>query len=358
MMRNDRIRLAGSPAVDLTAAETFLTALDPQVIAFSFATYDDVILPNGKKRRLRALTNNSIHSPLPQAAGRLQRLNARGAGIFVMLNAGDGMGRADAHVKAVRAAFQDDDAGLDCDYPLSPSLIVETSPGRFQRFWLCKGLAFADYHAVERCLAHQYGHDPNATALSQVVRLPGFLHMKQTPHRVDLIGGTRKVYDQSDLIAAFPSPSPINRPIRRPENGNIPSIAHSPGWAEIKAALAYIPADDRGTWLKVGMALHAHARGSEAGYAVWGRWSQSAPDKYDPDNQLRTWQSFKGSGLTLASLFALAREHRADLSELARTHRHSNRAPAQSTRGMRTTKNFARFMQAARVRHVSSKGKI
>jgi hypothetical protein len=179
MMHNGRI--AGSPTVDLKAADNFLRTLDPQAVDFTFTTYDDITLPNGRKRRARTLTNNLIHGPLSEVADRLRRLNARGAGVFIIMNAGDGLGRADAHVTGVRCVYQDDDTGAARDYPLPPSLIVETSPVRFQRCWLCNGLTFEDYRTIERCLVRHHGHDPNATGLSRVVRLPGLLHMKRTP---------------------------------------------------------------------------------------------------------------------------------------------------------------------------------
>lgn len=76
---------------------------------------------------------------------------------------------------------------------------------------------------------------------------------------------------------------------------------------EIRSALASIPADNREDWLRVGMALESTGAGPQA-FGLWTEWAQTS-EKYDPADQRRTWDSFKRDGVTLASLFGLAREH-------------------------------------------------
>ena len=74
--------------------------------------------------------------------------------------------------------------------------------------------------------------------------------------------------------------------------------------AELRSALAYIPADERDVWLRVGMALHESGAGEQA-YGVWCEWSQKS-SKFDPDDQRRTWESFsegRTQGVTVASIF-------------------------------------------------------
>lgn len=83
-------------------------------------------------------------------------------------------------------------------------------------------------------------------------------------------------------------------------------------WAEIDAALPFIPADERDVWLRVGMALHNETGGSDKGFERWAAWSQ-ASEKYDDRDQRRTWQSFggrrRGEPVRLATLFDLAKSH-------------------------------------------------
>ena len=58
----------------------------------------------------------------------------------------------------------------------------------------------------------------------------------------------------------------------------------------IKAALAYIPADDRETWLRMGMAIK-DALGNN-GFEVWDAWSTGA-DNYSAADARDVWKSIK-----------------------------------------------------------------
>jgi Protein of unknown function (DUF3631)/Primase C terminal 2 (PriCT-2) len=81
--------------------------------------------------------------------------------------------------------------------------------------------------------------------------------------------------------------------------------------AQLRSALAVIPAVDRDIWLRVGMAIH-EARWGERGRAIWDEWSQSAPKKFNETDQERTWASFDrpydGQRRTLGSVFQMAKE--------------------------------------------------
>jgi Protein of unknown function (DUF3631)/Primase C terminal 2 (PriCT-2) len=81
---------------------------------------------------------------------------------------------------------------------------------------------------------------------------------------------------------------------------------------QLHSALAFISAVERKDWLRVGMAIH-EAGWEARGYAIWREWSQTAPDKYNEDDQVRTWESFNrtshnGQRVTLASVFHMASE--------------------------------------------------
>lgn len=74
----------------------------------------------------------------------------------------------------------------------------------------------------------------------------------------------------------------------------------------LRAALAYIPADDRDQWLQVGMALHASGAGEQA-FGFWCEWAQKS-DKFDFADSGRVWKSFTlGKGVNLASVFGIAK---------------------------------------------------
>ena len=85
----------------------------------------------------------------------------------------------------------------------------------------------------------------------------------------------------------------------------------------IVSALAVIPASiARDPWLHVGMALHALAwersDGTDIGLELWDAWSATCPDKYSRHDVETRWRSFGKpgrGGITIGSLFHLAKQH-------------------------------------------------
>lgn len=53
------------------------------------------------------------------------------------------------------------------------------------------------------------------------------------------------------------------------------------------------------------MAIEAHY--GQAGRALWDEWSATVKDKHDPADQDRVWGSFKGSGISIGTLFHYAK---------------------------------------------------
>jgi putative DNA primase/helicase len=75
---------------------------------------------------------------------------------------------------------------------------------------------------------------------------------------------------------------------------------------EIESALAFIPADDRDLWVRMGMALHSEFPGAD-GREAFLTWSASAAS-FDKKAALATWRSFKpGGGIGIGTLIAEAR---------------------------------------------------
>jgi len=75
---------------------------------------------------------------------------------------------------------------------------------------------------------------------------------------------------------------------------------------DIDSALQFIPADDRETWIKIGMAIKSEM--GDGGYSLWDHWSQSASNYQEKAAQL-VWRSFKGGRTTIGTLFFLAKQH-------------------------------------------------
>ncbi len=180
------------PSVDhLTLEQTrrFLTILAPSQ-PVTFQTYSDrddlkVKHPNGKTTDPNA---RILHGTLEQHADLLTRLNTRGAGVFAMINAGDGRGRAAENVQRAQALFIDTDgAPYPADLPLEPHLVTQSSPGRWHLYWCVDGVLLDSFSTLQKALAEHYGTDPSVNDLPRVMRLPGFYHRKGEPVMVELL---------------------------------------------------------------------------------------------------------------------------------------------------------------------------
>jgi len=196
-------------APDLSQARRYLDALE-RGGTFTFQTFSDrdelkikksdgkVVDPNAKKG----------HGTLErdEHAGPLRRLNAKGAGVYVMVNAGDGKGRSAANVVRVRAVFVDTDGAVfPTNLPLRPHIVVQTSPGRWHLYWLVDGLPLSEFPTLQEALAEHYGTDPSVKDLPRVMRLPGFFHCKGEPVMVQLLEAhDHAPYSRADIFTAWP----------------------------------------------------------------------------------------------------------------------------------------------------------
>jgi replicative DNA helicase len=166
--------------VDLQQAERFLTLL-AEGEPVTFQTFTD---------RDGAAQAYIRHGTIEQHAAFLARLNQQRVGVYVMVNAGDGKGRKRENVVGVRALFLDlDGAPLEpvqaC--PLTPHVIVESSPGKWHVYWMVSGCELADFEGYQKALAARFGGDPKVCDLPRVMRVPGFLHWKAEPFRTRIV---------------------------------------------------------------------------------------------------------------------------------------------------------------------------
>lgn len=129
---------------------------------------------------------------LVDIAAALCDLNRRyHCGIYFMVNAGDGSGRNTDSVTAVRALFVDLDGAPLAPVqsaPLSPHAIVESSPGRYQAYWLVGDCPKERFRGLQVAMAARFGGDASVKDLPRVMRVPGFYHQKTaTPFRVRVV---------------------------------------------------------------------------------------------------------------------------------------------------------------------------
>jgi hypothetical protein len=208
-------------APDIVMAEQYLNTLDPTTDLFTFQTFDDVHI-DGKKRGDKTLAK-IFQGSLKQHMNELIDLQSRGAGVFVTINETDLSGRSEANITRIRAVWEDqDDIGLQQEYPLDPHLVIESSPGKFQRLWLVKDMTVDQHKRCLNTLVVNYKSDNGAKGINRVLRLPGFFHQKNEPVMVSLIEcSDEPAYEASDFMISFkvgeattPLPVSVTEPLR------------------------------------------------------------------------------------------------------------------------------------------------
>jgi putative DNA primase/helicase len=74
---------------------------------------------------------------------------------------------------------------------------------------------------------------------------------------------------------------------------------------EIRAAISFIPAHDRDTWVLIGMAVKSEL--GNDGFGLWDEWSATSESTYDAGAARSVWRSIKAQGgVTIRSLFRQA----------------------------------------------------
>ena len=175
--------------IDLSMAHSFLEKLDPEGI-FTFQTFDEGDQKDYKKSLV-------LHGSLEQHAQKLTQMNNLGAGVFVMVNRGDGIVnvgkktcRTNDNVISVRALFADAD-GVPIGPILAkappPHILVESSPGKWHFYWLTNDTTLDEFKGRQQAIAQAFGTDPLVCDLSRVLRLPGFYHQKGEPFLTRLV---------------------------------------------------------------------------------------------------------------------------------------------------------------------------
>jgi hypothetical protein len=131
----------------------------------------------------------------PRYLGWLAHENANGANIYVAANplSPGSRKRTKESIATIRHLYIDLDTDGDArlaalrasDVVPSPTVILSTSPGKYQVLWRVDGFDFELQEAMLKRLASVFGGDPACTDCNRVLRIPDFLNCKYTPgHRV------------------------------------------------------------------------------------------------------------------------------------------------------------------------------
>jgi KaiC/GvpD/RAD55 family RecA-like ATPase len=146
-----------------------------------------------------------LHGPLSKVRDELTRLSSRRAGIFVTVNATDLRGRRAENVMGLRALFVDCDTGDLPALPVAPSMVVQSGRGQHAYWLLVPGQEISRFRESQEHLAEALGTDPRIKDLPRVMRVPGFLHQKGEPFRVQLLSAEPdRYFTIQGIVGALP----------------------------------------------------------------------------------------------------------------------------------------------------------
>jgi putative DNA primase/helicase len=151
-------------------------------------------------------------------------------------------------------------------------------------------------HAWQTVLAHLQAHFPGLTVSTDT----GCKDIA----RLCFVSHDPELYTNSGAIPFHVSPYTPPHPKPQPRR---PFTATGDEYERARAALNCVPADDRETWLKVGMGLH-HS-GESWARDLWDSWA-SRSVKFNERDQEQTWRGFKAEGgVTMGTVVELAKRH-------------------------------------------------
>jgi len=162
---------------DLNEANQFIEAIAREG-KVCFQTFDD---QKDRRNNGSRVIPGWKYGSLSELSGWLIDENKKGAGIYILVNEGNGSGRSKEHITKVRAVFVDLDGapitGLRKAHPI-PNIVVESSPGRYHGYWLVEDCPLDKFSQIQSALAQRFNGDQSVKDLSRVMRVPGFLHKK------------------------------------------------------------------------------------------------------------------------------------------------------------------------------------
>ena len=113
--------------------------------------------------------------------------NQQGMAVTMAINRTDGQGKKKENIIAARALFADLDGAPLLNliaFPLVPHAINETSPGRYQVFYLVKGMPLEQFPPCQIALAQLVEGDESVSDINRGFRVPGFLNSKEERDKI------------------------------------------------------------------------------------------------------------------------------------------------------------------------------
>lgn len=136
----------------------------------------------------------------------LQTWNSMSWDIYFTVNEPFATRRRIEDMVRARAVFIDDDTpregGPRTEFELEPSLIVESSRGKYHYYWLTDTDNILEWNKVQQTLITKYNTDPAIKDISRVLRLPGTKHRNGDDCK--WLGGTGLTHSWGKIKDFFP----------------------------------------------------------------------------------------------------------------------------------------------------------
>jgi hypothetical protein len=211
---------------DISQAEAFIFTLTghPQT-PVTFQVFDD------EKDRKSKNLSRVLHGTLEQQLPKLIRYNDDGAGIFLAINETNLRGRCMSDIVRIRCLVSDKDNGVfSTDLSPTPTMRVESSPGKEHAYWVLRepSTEIHRFEILQKRIAAKFATDPSVSDASRVMRVPGFLHMKDSdsPALVRITHKTNFRYSLDELADHFPLSLAENTQISGPRESIANLIIH------------------------------------------------------------------------------------------------------------------------------------
>lgn len=202
--------------------------------------------------------------------------------VYVTVNETIGAERKLESIKRARAIWVEDDekrAKPREDWPLKPSMIIESSNGKFHYYWLtsCKNLD--EWDAVMATMVNVWGCDNKAKDRARVLRLPGFKNRKQldSDFVCRIVEGNGKFYPWYEIKAHFP-------PYVEPET-TADNTSKTGDYSEEKAIQSLLSSENyHGSLVSISMSLANAGISRELQYmTLYGLMQKIPPEKRRPE---------------------------------------------------------------------------
>lgn len=187
-----------------------------------------------------------------------------------------------------------------------PTVQVYTGGKSIHHYWVFNTRLFSlkEWKDLMIDLINLTGADKANKNPNRLLRPPTFGYIdknsgKFTGENATILKHTGKTYSYVHLRSIIP-----NSRIKSTVQLNNSLYNNSTNDSLALSALDCIPCDDYQIWLDVGMALKA----GNFDISVWDKWS-SKSSKYNSQEIVKKWDSFDGTGITIATIFYYAKDY-------------------------------------------------